>query len=130
MAGLWRLLHPRLILMASQRWTEDAIRRIQAAVRTVEQRLRNTEGHRGRVHAHAVHERWGKLDGALAAGGSATVSLWEGTNGSWGEWDQDSGENWADVFAPPVLPSGSLASGDWVLVRVINGRRVVVMTEC
>ena len=74
--------------------------------------------------------RWGKLDGTLSAGSYATVSLWQGTDGSWGGWDQDSGENWEECYAPPILTSGSLDSGNWVLVGQINGRKVVLLTEC
>jgi hypothetical protein len=112
--------------MAGQRWTDSAIRRIQAAVRAIERQIKNAAGHRGRGYPPPTQERWGKLDGTLSAGGSATVSLWEGTGGSWGEWDQDSGENWEDVYAPPAMASGTIASGTWVLVRVVNGRRVVM----
>ena len=50
----------------------------------------------------------GKLDGALSAGGSATMSIWEYTS-SW----QDSTKN-ETVYAPPILSSGSIASGKWV----------------
>jgi len=70
--------------------------------------------------------RWGKLDGALAAGGTATVSLWQGSDGSWGGWAQDSGQNWEEVYAPPMLTSDSIASGSWVLVAKVNGRKVVL----
>jgi hypothetical protein len=73
--------------------------------------------------------RWGKLDGALSAGSTATVSLWQTTGGGWGGWDEDSTENWT-CYAPPVLSSGSIASGKWVLVGIVNGRKVVLLHEC
>jgi len=78
----------------------------------------------------ATLARWGKLDGTLSAGGTATVSLWQKTGGGWGGWDEDSGEDWEDCYAPPMLTSGSLDAGTFVLVEVINGRRVVTMAEC
>lgn len=74
--------------------------------------------------------RWGKLDGALAAGGTQTVSLWQKTDGGWDGWDEDSTENWETCYAPPVLASGTIDSGSWVLVGVVNGRRVVLLAEC
>lgn len=75
--------------------------------------------------------RWGKLDAEMAAGATnGTVSLWQKTDGGWDGWDEDSTENWTGVHAPPILPSGTLDSGNWVLVGEVNGRRVVLLTEC
>jgi hypothetical protein len=73
--------------------------------------------------------RWGKLDSALSSGGTATVSLWQTTGGGWEGWDEDSTENWT-CYAPPLLSSGSIASGKWVLVGIVNGRKVVLLPEC
>ena len=73
--------------------------------------------------------RWGKLDGALNSGSTAVVSLWQTTGGGWGGWDEDSTENWTS-YAPPLLTSGSIASGKWVLVGIVNGRKVVLLHEC
>lgn len=73
--------------------------------------------------------RWGKLSGTLSAGSTAPVALWQASNGSWGGWDQDSGQSWT-VYAPPILSSGSINSGKWVLVGIINGRKVVLLAEC
>lgn len=74
--------------------------------------------------------RWGKLDGALSAGGTQDVSLWQTTGGGWEGWDEDSTQNEEDVYAPPLLTSGSLSSGDWVLIGKINGRWCVILGEC
>lgn len=74
-------------------------------------------------------QRWGKLDGALASGGTQTVSLWQTTGGGWEGWDEDSTEDWT-CYAPPLLSSGSIASGKWVLVGIVNGRKVVLLPEC
>jgi hypothetical protein len=73
--------------------------------------------------------RWGKLDSALSSGGTATVSLWQTTGGGWEGWDEDSTENWT-CYAPPLLSSGSITSGKWVLVGIVNGRKVVLLPEC
>ncbi len=73
--------------------------------------------------------RWGTLDGSLDAGGTATASLWCSTNGGWEGWDVDSGED-ETVYAPPLMASGSLDAGIWVLIGRINGRWVVIGREC
>ncbi len=74
--------------------------------------------------------RWGKLDGEMTPGSQVDVSLWQGTDGDWGKWDQDSGENWEDVYAPPLMQSGSISAGKWVLVEMVNGRKVVLEHQC
>ncbi len=73
--------------------------------------------------------RWGKLDAQLDSGSTAAVSLWQTTGGGWGGWDEDSGEDWT-CYAPPLLSSGNIAGGKWVLVGEINGRKVVLEHEC
>ena len=72
--------------------------------------------------------RWGKLDGILAAGGSQTVKLWQTTGGGWEGWDEYSGQDWEDCYAPPTQ-AGTIPTNVFVLVRVINGRRIVVGTQ-
>ncbi|MHC4181562.1 MAG: hypothetical protein ACYSWU_29055, partial [Planctomycetota bacterium] len=59
----------------------------------------------------------------------ATVSLWQTTGGGWEGWDEDSGTDWT-CYAPPVLSSGSIAIGKWVMVGIVNGRKVVLLHEC
>ena len=75
--------------------------------------------------------RWGKLDEELVAGGTATVSLWWGSEThSWGEWDEDSDENW-EVYAPPVMTAEStIVAGKWVQVGIVDGRKVALLHEC
>jgi hypothetical protein len=74
--------------------------------------------------------RWGKMDGPVSAGGTVTVSLWQATGGGREGWDEDSGDNWEDVYAPPLLQSGNVVEGKWVLVGNINGRKVIIGHEC
>jgi hypothetical protein len=74
--------------------------------------------------------RWGKLSTTLDAGSTADVDLWQETGGGWGGWDEDSGQSWADVYAPPLMASGSIANGKWVLVGMVNGRKVVLLHQC
>ena len=52
---------------------------------------------------------WGKLDGSLSSSGSATVSIY------WKYPLVDSGNN-VTAFAPPLLTSGTVSSGNWVEV--------------
>jgi hypothetical protein len=66
---------------------------------------------------------WGKLDGALAYNGSATCSIWEDDPLA------DSGRN-VTVYAPPLLASGSLASGSWVKIERIAGKWYVTGAPC
>jgi hypothetical protein len=79
-----------------------------------------------RADFHAEDDSWyalsgsqtdvilGKLDGALAAGGSATLSIWAltGTSTDWVLGAADSGDNQV-VFAPAVLLAGSIPAGTW-----------------
>jgi hypothetical protein len=81
------------------------------------------------LDASGMTLRWGKLDAQLNSGSSASVSLWQTTGGGWEGWDEDSTENWA-CYAPPLLSSGNVASGKWVLVGIVNGRKVVLLHEC
>jgi hypothetical protein len=81
------------------------------------------------LDASGMPMRWGKLDGTLSVGGTQDVSLWQTTGGGWGGWDEDSGEDWT-CYAPPLLSSGSIGSGKWVLVGIVNGRKVVLLPEC
>lgn len=74
----------------------------------------------------ATQYRWGKLDGALAAGATATVSLWQTTGGGWEGWDEPSTVNQEDVYAPPTLSAGTIASDQWVLIAKVNGRWIVL----
>lgn len=73
---------------------------------------------------------YGKLDGALASGDSVTMSIWYWTGSAWA----DSGDN-LTVYAPPLLSSGSIASGKWVRTKWCggiygSGRWEVVSAEC
>jgi hypothetical protein len=77
----------------------------------------------------ATQLRWGKLDAQLNSGSTTAVSLWQTTGGGWEGWDEDSTENWT-CYAPPLLSSGNVASGKWVLVGIVNGRKVVLLHEC
>jgi len=54
---------------------------------------------------------WGKLDGALAYDGTATVSVWED------DWTADTTENIEGVKPPPTMASGTITSGSWVRIR-------------
>ena len=74
--------------------------------------------------------RWGKLDDALAAGLTATVSLWQGTDGDWAKWDQDSDDDWDNCYAPPLMTAGTIAADKWVLVRDFGTRKVIIAHEC
>ncbi len=67
---------------------------------------------------------WGKLDGALAASGTATMSVWRDDPLA------DTTDN-ITVSAPPLLLSGSLASGSWVWAQLhSNGLWYVMGGEC
>ena len=72
--------------------------------------------------------RWGKLDGDLAAGGTATVSLWQTTGGGWEGWDEDSTED-ETAYAWPGQ-SSTIASGAWVRIVKRDDRWVVDMAAC
>jgi len=76
----------------------------------------------------SYYHRWGKLDGNLKVGGTATVSLWQATGGGWHGWDEDSGEN-IEAYAPPVQ-SSTIASGAWVRVFRAGSVWVVDMAAC
>jgi hypothetical protein len=74
----------------------------------------------------------GKLDGALAAGGSATLSVWTLDSGytDWVSHSSDSTTN-ETVYAPSVLRTGTIASGKWVeAIRKADGRYWVLWAEC
>lgn len=67
---------------------------------------------------------WAKLDGALAFDGTATASVWDGAPLA------DTTDN-LTVYPPPVLTSGSIASGTWVRIDLHrNGRWYVIIAEC
>lgn len=68
---------------------------------------------RGNIEAlsHGMPSYEGKLDGALAAGGSATFSIYTCRTGSW----LDTSVN-LTVHSPPRLSSGSIATGKWARV--------------
>lgn len=118
----------RLVTMV-QRIGDETWGRVANAVRQVERWVRNRPPHQRQQYSHETQERWGKLDGTLNAGSSATVSLWKGTGNEWYKWDQDSGDN-VTAYAPPYLPSGrSVASGKWVLVRLMTARWTVIWWE-
>jgi len=70
---------------------------------------------------------YGKLDGALAAAGSATVSVYYWTGSAW----TDTTAN-LTTYAPPLLSSGSIASGKWVRIEWCfdSARWEVVSAEC
>jgi hypothetical protein len=70
---------------------------------------------------------YGKLDGALAAAGSATVSIWRWTGSAWADTTAN-----LTVYAPPLLASGSIASGKWVRIEWCfdSTRWEVVSAEC
>jgi hypothetical protein len=72
----------------------------------------------------ALNWHWAKLDEDLATGGSETASIWDGVPLA------DTTDN-VTVYAPPVLTSGSLASGNWVRIDLHrNGRWYVIISEC
>ena len=76
------------------------------------------------VELTAAPWHWAKLDGALASGGSATASIWDDVPLA------DTTDN-LTVYAPPVLASGSLASGSWVMIQLHhNGRWYVIIVTC
>ncbi len=66
----------------------------------------------GGAGAHVIS---GVLDGALAAGGSATMSIWELDDGEkdWVNHSTDTGIN-VTIYPPAVMRSGSIALGIWV----------------
>ena len=78
------------------------------------------------VHPEVRHH-WGKLDGDLVAGGTQTISIYAG-----GPTTSDLTDTGNDVTAgaPPLLSSGQLDSGDWVLIERIGGYWWVVGAPC
>jgi len=82
----------------------------------------------------AIEMRWGKLDGDLAAGGSATVSLWQGSDGEWWLHDEDSTED-VTAYAWPGQ-NGTIESPDededdvWVRVTKMGELWYVDMAPC
>ena len=82
----------------------------------------------------AIEMRWDKLDVDLAAGGSATVSLWEGADGEWWLFAQDSEED-IEAYAWPGQ-NGTIESPDadeddvWVRVVKMGERWYVDMAPC
>lgn len=74
----------------------------------------------------------GVLDGALAAGGSATMSVWELNDGQtdWVTQSADTTRN-ETVYAPAVMRSGTIAVGKWVeCLRDDDGKWRVRWSEC
>jgi hypothetical protein len=74
----------------------------------------------------------GVLDGALDAGGSATMSIWELNDGEtdWVNESTDTSDNMT-VFAPAIMRSGSIAVGKWVETIVDDdGNWRVRWSEC
>lgn len=74
----------------------------------------------------------GKLDGALAAGGSATLSIWE-LNAGQTDWVNQSADTTRNqtIYAPSVLRTGSLASGKWVeAILKPDGKYWALLGEC
>lgn len=74
----------------------------------------------------------GVLDGALSAGGSATLSIWELDAGEtdWVNHSSDTTRN-ETVYAPAVMRSGSIAVGKWVeCLKDDDGRWRVRWSEC
>jgi len=66
-----------------------------------------------------VWEYYGKMDEAVASTDlttSRTMSIYYWDGNSW----EDTTEN-LEVYPPPLLTSGSIASGKWVRVRWIDG---------
>lgn len=68
----------------------------------------------------------GKLDGALAQGGSATVSIWTGAGGS----ESDSGKNIVAYDWLMKTGADNIATGKKVVVTIINGVPYVTEAEC
>jgi hypothetical protein len=79
------------------------------------------------ISGHWTPWLYGKLDGAMAAAGSATVSIYEWDGSAWA----DSTEN-KTVYAPPLLSSGSIAIGKWVRIgyNSQSTRWEVLSAEC
>jgi hypothetical protein len=88
--------------------------------------------------ASAGRTEWAKLSGGLIEGGSTLANIWEG--GPLVEDLTDSGEI-VTVAAPPLLvttagtstsslPEGSLETGSWVLIALINGFWWVIGAQC
>ena len=74
----------------------------------------------------------GVLDGALAAGGSATMSIWELNDGQtdWVNQSADTTRN-ETVYAPAVMRSGTIAVGKWVeCLKDDDGNWRVRWSEC
>lgn len=71
--------------------------------------------------------QYGKLDGALAAGSSATVSRYYWNGSAWADTTSND-----TVYAPPLLTSGSIASGKWVEYywNIAASRFIVCGREC
>lgn len=74
--------------------------------------------------------RWGKLADELTVGGTTGVNLWQTTDGGWEGWDEDSLKTWQNVYAPPVMTTGTVDASKWVLVGMVNGRKVVLFHQC
>lgn len=74
--------------------------------------------------------RWGKLDETISAGENKTVSLWCGSDGRWDAWDEDSGIDWENCYAPFVMQTGSIAADKCVGVAIIGSRRTLILHEC
>ena len=74
-----------------------------------------------------VQPKFGKVDDNPWTTGTATVSIWEWSGSAWA----DSTEN-ETVYAPPLLASGSIASGKWVRIEWVYEveRWEVVSAEC
>lgn len=89
----------------------------------------NERGLRARYVAPKIWWHFGKLDGSLSstAGSSATMSIWNWISGAW----TDTTKN-LTVYAPPLLSSGSIASGKWVRAEyhAQSRRWYVVSAEC
>lgn len=87
--------------------------------REVARRTRNGPGHRGSKPPGAQPFLEGKLDGALAANGTATLSVYRGAGASWA----DSGVN----VTVKERRGCAYESGDYLLCARINGEIRPVM---
>lgn len=84
-------------------------------------------GRRGVILPHPPFI-YGKLDEQLNSGTTAaTMSIWTWSGSAWA----DSGDN-IEVYAPPLLSSGNIASGKWVRAELHaqSGQWHVVSAEC
>ena len=70
--------------------------------------------------AAGLRWEWGKLNGFLDAGGTATMSVWQG------DPLIDTGND-IPVSAPPLLATGQLAKDSWVWVQHHNNGLWYVM---